>query len=135
MEILDRIVKHTPGPWEVENEQIFAKVDIGKDDMSGGVLQPIYDVPLRPQLSVNDSGIVTMHICYESWRQFPSINFKEMQEANAHLITAAPELLDALEKIIFHTTPIPDKGSSYVTNTVLSKARKSIKKALGIDDE
>lgn len=92
--------KYTPMPWEVKEIagagiEIFAKVDIGKEDMSGGVLQPIYNVSLTPSLHVGRDGIVRAMISYESWRQFPSINFQEMQKANAYLIASAPELLEA----------------------------------------
>ena len=98
-------MKHTPGPWEIKNVPsagigIFAKVDIGKSDMSNGVLQPIYNVSVKPMLQVQDDGMVVAQLCYESWRQFPSTNFKEMQEANARLIASAPELLKALKRFV-----------------------------------
>ena len=135
---------HTKGQWEIQNIpshglEICAKVDIGKEDMSGGVLQPIYAVSLKPSLSVDDNGAVTMMVCYESWRQFPSINFKEMQEDNAHLIAAAPELLEALELChtrIFNYQAGMDKlrdpkTTARLNDDALAPAEKVIRKAKG----
>ena len=97
-------MKFTPGPWEAKyipssGLKIIAKVDIGKEDMSNGVLQPIYDLSVKPELRVNDNGSVTMELAYESWRQFPSVDFKAMQEANASLIAAAPDMYEALKTV------------------------------------
>lgn len=99
---------HTPGPWTIIEREgtglfIEAKVDIGKDDMSDGILQSIYDIHLRPELYVGEDGSVTMRLCYKSWRQFPSTNFREMQKSNARLIAAAPVMLHALETIMLDT--------------------------------
>lgn len=93
--------KFTQGEWTVKDAdsaglEIFAEVNLGKDE-NGGVLQPIYNVGIRPSLMVDKNGKVTMMIAYESWRQFPSINFQEMQKANANLIAAAPDMYEALK--------------------------------------
>jgi len=93
--------KHTPRPWKFEakpgsNIYISARVDIGKEDMSKGRLQPIYEVSLRPQLRVGEDGIVYAVLSYDNRIQFPSVDFREMQKANACLIAAAPDLLEAL---------------------------------------
>ena len=92
--------EHTPGPWTIRGIQssglsIMAHVEIGKEDMSGGQLQPIYEVSIKPHLQIGDDGRVHMDLTYESWRQFPSIDFQEMQKANARLIAASPDLLAA----------------------------------------
>ncbi len=94
----------TKGKWEARNVpsagwEIFAEVNMGKDE-NGGVLQPIYNVDIKPSLSVGDDGKVYAMIAYESWRQFPSIKFQKMQEANAQLIATAPKLYEALKHII-----------------------------------
>lgn len=53
---------------------------------------------------------------------------REEQEANAHLIAAAPDLLAALE---LFAEPNPDKLVGISTRTMVNKARLAIKKARG----
>lgn len=96
-------MNHTKGKWEAKDIpshgwEIFAEVNMGKDE-NGGVVQPIYNVDIKPYIRVGDDGIAYVMIAYESWRQFPSVNFKEMQEANAHLIAASPVMLQALVEV------------------------------------
>jgi len=126
------MTKHTPGPWEAKDVpaagiEIFAKVDIGKEDMSSGVLQPIYNVSLKPSLQVGENGIVNLMISYESWRQFPSINFQEMQRANARLIAAAPELLETCKQIL------KDMNENMPLITVMKSLEQTINKAEAIE--
>ena len=97
-------MEYTKGEWEVRDIpshglEIYAKVNIGKDE-NGGVVQPIYDVDIKPNLSIDNDGKVWMMIAYESWRQFPSTNFQEMQKANANLIAAAPDMYQALKECL-----------------------------------
>ncbi len=92
-------MKYTKGKWTIKNIpshglEIYAEVNMGTDE-HGGVLQPIYNVDIKPHLKVGEDGKAFLMIAYESWRQFPSINFQEMQEANAQLIAAAPDGLEA----------------------------------------
>ena len=117
---------HTPGPWEVrptraDTQEVFAAVNIGTDE-EGGILQPIYDISLHPSLMVGrDDGLVYAMLTYESYRQFPSVDFKEMQRANARLIAAAPDLLEAAKAAVEYDKAIrscaddPDKMSSHCT--------------------
>lgn len=91
-------MKHTPGPWELEDAgnntfEIRARVNVGRDE-GGGVLQPISS--LQPSLMVGKDGRVYASLVYDSYRQFPSLDFLEMQRANAQLMTAAPDLKDEL---------------------------------------
>jgi len=137
--------KSTPGPWEVKDIpsmglQIQAKVDIGKDDMSGGVLQPLYGVSLTPSLTVNKDGTVFMMIAHESCRQFPSTNFQEMQQANAKLIAKAPEqqavideLVDALQHIANGTLPNYFEARGPVREAIRKFAQQAIDKATTTD--
>ena len=53
----------------------------------------------------------------------------EDQEADAALISAAPELLAALKDVIYLSTGIPDSESSYLANAALVKVRAAIAKA------
>jgi hypothetical protein len=94
-------MEYTKGEWKVKNIpshglEIFAEVNIGNDE-NGGVLQPIYNVDIKPYVRIGDDGKAYVIIAYESWRQFPSVNFQKMQKANAQLIAAAPELYGALK--------------------------------------
>ena len=92
--------EHTPGPWKLQNDtEIWADVHIG-EDQDGKNYQPIYEVPIPARLVVMKDGTVEAHISYESWRQFPSNDFKAMQEANARLIVTSPKLLRALRVLL-----------------------------------
>jgi hypothetical protein len=50
-------------------------------------------------------------------------------EGYAKLFSAAPELLKALQDVLYYRTGIPDLDSSYVTNCALAKAHAAIAKA------
>ena len=125
--------KHTRGPWEVRTRheyahEIFAAVNIGTDE-EGGVLQPIYDISLRPSLMVGrEDGLVYAMLTYDSDRQFPSIDFREMQKANAYLIAAAPDLLEAA-KLAFECVGYVTDGEQ--TRVVCEALRAAIAKAEG----
>lgn len=66
--------KHTPGPWEV--------LEYGKDDNGK-------DIPLHLIWVDNPFPCLIAQIC-----------FAPRSEANARLIAMAPEMLDALKRII-----------------------------------
>lgn len=97
MDIDEILEKATPGPWELRDLpshgiEIWAPVNIGGKP-GQETIQPIYDLSVKPQLRVLDDGTTEMIIAYESWRQFPSPNFQEMQKANARLIICAHSIL------------------------------------------
>lgn len=96
-------MKITPGDWEFKDVagvgfEIWASVNIGTD-ATGKNLQPIYEGRCAPTLHIKEDGSVIALIAYESWRQFPSVNFKEMQMANGIAIAALPDCLEALRVI------------------------------------
>ncbi len=55
-------------------------------------------------------------------------NLKEM-EANTRLIAAAPDLLEALQGILYHF--VPERGNLKVEDDMIKKAHAAIAKARG----
>ena len=70
--------KHTPGPWRVEKPYL--------DD------EGYREIPI--QADVDGKTVTPAAVCL----QFP--NLGEMQEANARLIAAAPELFEVVEALL-----------------------------------
>ncbi|WP_272667615.1 MULTISPECIES: hypothetical protein [unclassified Providencia] len=93
--------KHTPAPW------------------------------LTDRNNAHTGQIATLHGCENnSWVEIWSTNWPEsesVQEANAHLIAAAPELLEALQSLV----TVSGLLLGNTCQTELTKARQAIAKALG----
>ncbi len=89
--------KHTPGPWKHTGPQSTGHEIKGKVATIGEDFITFFQTPRIGDLvfQSNEKGEIWASLAYERWVQFPSDNWKEMQEANARLITAAPDLLDA----------------------------------------
>ena len=93
--------KHTPGPWKVDNRYTWPEEKIIITDQHGVEIA-----------KTNDT--------------FRSEDFaKRRTTANAHLISAAPELLEALEDLIKRF------GRAELADFDLSKQQKAIAKARG----
>lgn len=88
---------HTPGPWQVDDGEITA---------SGFVLGLVYGTDDCP--------------CSED-------ETREECQANAHLIAAAPQLLQACQKFVQWL----NEGQPRQTQNVLSDAERAIAKATG----
>ena len=88
-------VKHTPGPWKI------------------GTPPPNGEQTIGTQSGLMVAVAVT------------AVNFKQQTIANARLIAAAPDLLDALQSII------EDIDSDFGTDYDYNKARAAIAKATG----
>ena len=89
--------KHTPGPWFVDHNSPF--LVRAHDDVDGRHIAHIGPANYTPRF--------------------------DLDEPNAKLISAAPELLEALQAII-------NEGGSFVmTHETHRKARAAIAKALG----
>ncbi len=122
----------TPGPWVLsENTNsgcaIEASVAIGVSRIEqeqaaqkGENIQPIYHVDIKPLLSVNEDGGVTVQLVYESWRQFPSVDFKKMQKANCDLMLQSPAMYKMLEKLEKHHL---DESCATAVHNLLAAAR------------
>lgn len=97
--------KHTPGPWYVgPYNRIWRRSPLELYEYGGGV--------------AGDSPIAAAFYGRASWvNKFPS-------EANARLIAAAPELLEALEGLL---NALP----SATTHPAIAQARAAIRKATG----
>ena len=96
--------KHTPGPWEIKRH---------------------YDPGYKFISAPKHSGLAQVVWCMEDEDRSPEC------EANAHLIAAAPELLEALEKVdSYWSSPGEDDWVTHY-NTVLQPVRAAIAKAKG----
>ena len=94
--------KFTPGPWQLKSYSNSSQLEIWAEVNIGGkkgdeVLQPIYNVSIEPSFQIDANGALCMHLSYDSWRQFPSPDFRTMQRANGYLMAAAPEMYAALK--------------------------------------
>jgi hypothetical protein len=69
-----------------------------------------------------------MNIAYELWTQFPRAEWDAMQEANARLIAAAPDLLETLEAV---TDALAGHELNNGDVSAINKARAAIAKATG----
>jgi hypothetical protein len=110
--------KHTPGPWENEDNDgnmIFARNPYGKGDMR------VADI--RGWGHLTGTGA-----CRLSEEEAIAI-----QNANAHLIASAPELLEALKEIVeladFAMRYANRDGAEYDVENCLKEARQAIAKA------
>lgn len=96
-------VKHTPGPWTAH------KTIEAHDGM-----------PECWQIDAEHDAVCTTQFCYA-----PNT------EANARLIAAAPDLLDALESLVEHTDGISLPVTAHMMR---NRAREAITRARGEQD-
>jgi hypothetical protein len=85
---MNKYTKHTPGPWEVDESEIFARGDYFVARVQANQYTP----------NTDKRKAVTSR----------NFSLSVQDEANARLIAAAPDLLDALETIAAGNTD-PDR--------------------------
>lgn len=122
---------HTKGPWEYRHvpageEGIYAKLKIkeGKEAVCR-----IFEVPQKPVLQtagIHD-GIIEIEVAYSAWFQFEvgDIN-KDQWKANATLIAAAPDLLEACREALRSIEADPHR---YAPISLYNKLLMAITKA------
>ena len=94
--------KFTPGPWRVDESHIYGSINAGRRHVAMANFYNCHDEEVR----------VT----------------REQQEANAQLISAAPDLFEALKIILEY----PYGDASPLDDTlVMERARAAIRKAEG----
>ena len=107
-------MKHTPGPWEFDENNM---------GLNNG--RPYYGI-LTLDINIGANARVRIN----------AKNREDECQANARLIAAAPELLEALERMVgvcagYLENQLPSDADSYNPDYVspLSQARDAIKKA------
>ena len=110
--------KHTPGPWQLQ-DQIHTGTEWGRtpkpDDWRFG-----YRIAAKDNCHLAQVGHV-------------DARYKESAEANARLIAAAPDLLQALEELVAETENNPALNYHALETAGFDMAHAALRKARGAD--
>ena len=97
---------HTPGPWRIE-----------------------YEEPFCPELVAPDGQRVVGVKLWEDDADAPGVGLNILPRANARLVAAAPELLEALEAALLRCEDCGTSGDAHCP--ACESARAAIAKAEG----
>jgi hypothetical protein len=98
----EKLAYYTPGPWITD--------DVYKDDIARYVMSEFRPFP---------HTIARLELGQE----------RQTQEANARLMAAAPELLEALKSLLAWAQHVHGPGPVYINYAVMDVARDAIAKA------
>ena len=118
-------VKHTPGPWFIWSEKARADIEEMLCDSEHQIMAG------KPESILRGTIVGSRAICNVS--EFEDANEDdEVRLANAHLIAAAPELLEAATKAhdALLSLHICEQDSSWATD-IRNELRSAIAKAEG----
>lgn len=116
--------KHTPGPWSVA-ARVGKYQAVPANEHERAMLESIKAVEFQA-LSVGHPG-----------GQIAIVPLDESSPENANLLSAAPDMLEALEGLIELTIELDrhaawDWGNDYAESNEVSKAKAAIAKAKGL---
>ena len=125
-------MKHTPGPWEVDKVpagETYVKAKMPdvfkcKDPISFFTVPNNQNIRFR----LNSKGELWGEIAYTQWFQFAPEGWYDTQEANAHLMAAAPDLLEACD-VAFGLITKRDSNTEADYEEVAEMLKQAIKKA------
>lgn len=107
-------LKHTPGPWEVLNQtEVFTALGADSGDGVKALTSDGWMVAdCGDSLTFSEAGFVELGL--------------DVRKANAKLIAAAPDLLEALEAMVsWASSPIGDvECPDLLARTAIAKATK-----------
>lgn len=116
-------MSHTPGPWKLEDESdVHASDVLGSDGTHVVCFGHDYD----------DYGRFGWP--KGRWSQKKEEEWNATVEANARLIAAAPELLEALEDVLNCVALCPEHGDVVDAPSKYEDARAAIAKARGTQE-
>lgn len=127
-------IKHTPGPWSIHpysNENPFVVNPEGKPSWAA----------MDIGIGSGETLIGLVQMCTSNEAGYPHVSIESECKANARLIAAAPELLDAVTPFsrllkehhqrLSDDQPIYGVGESLITVGDLRRAVNAIAKATG----
>ena len=98
---------HTPGPWACEFHETAAGTPFGI--VVGGK---------------GKGGLMDTVICHAPDYRDEPVSYKAFKSANARLIAAAPELLEALQECLECEFAVTDKAAIAKARAAIAKAKK-----------
>ena len=98
---------HTPGPWACEFHETAAGTPFGI--VVGGK---------------GKGGLMDTVICHAPDYRDEPVSYKVFKSANARLIAAAPELLEALQECLECEFAVTDKAAIAKARAAIAKAKK-----------